>query len=272
MSFRQDRFDWGHLIERFKFPIPDDLSQVAGIVAGSFLSPTLPKNWIKYFEVYMTNRIDAIKETVTFGDPTLVNFSGYGAAVGSRYYPSSMDFVQTLIGPGVPGGERVQFRLTQDYNATVPGMLAWRQQVIRNTGALDTLVHVALDPGNAADVAQGYSLIFADDKIGTVDQPNIDPTTTTTFPSGRSKADFLVKTDYKDGSSVSSRKILVSNEGKILDFSNPDSDTFNKEGNYNLQLVVDSNLFQGRNIDVVLAPEILSQSKKGKTAPDVLKP
>lgn len=269
LSFRENRLDWGHLIERFKNPIPDDMTQVAGIVSGSFLSPTLPKNWIKYLEVFLTNQIDSVKETVAFGDPTLVNFSGYGAAIGSRYYPSSMDYIQTLSGPGVPGGSRVQFRLTQDYNATVAGMFTWRQQVIRDTGALDTLVHLALDPSNAADVAAGYTAIFADDKFG---DPTIDPTTTVSFPRGRDKADFLVKTDYRDGSFVSSEKILVGNDGKVFDFSNPDSDTFNKEGNYNLELVVKSNLFQGRDIDVLIAPEILSHSKGGKTAPDVLKP
>jgi hypothetical protein len=269
MSFREDRFDWGHLIERFKNPIPDDLTQVAGIVSGSFLSPTLPKNWIKYFEVYLTNRTDAIKEAVTFGDPTLVNFSGYGAAVGSRYYPASMNYVQTLMGPGVPGGSRVQFQLTQDYNGTVAGMFTWRQQVVRDTGALDTLIHVALDPSNAADVATGYTAIFGDDKFG---DPTIDPTTKSSFPNGRSKADFLVRSDYKDGSFVSSEKILVSNDGKILDFANPDADSFNKEGNYNLEIVVKSSLFQGRNIDVLIAPEILAQKKSGTTAPDVLKP
>ena len=32
------------------------------------------------------------------------------------------------------------------------------------------------------------------------------------------------------------------------------------------------NLFQGRNIDVLIAPEILSQKKSGTTTPDLLKP
>ena len=277
LSFRDDRLDWGHLIERFKNPIPDDLSQLSSVVAGSFLSPTMPSNWLKYFEVYLTNQVDAVKETVTFGDPTLINFSGYGAAVGSRYYPSSMDYIQTLSGPGVPGGSRVQFQLQQDYRAGT-GRLEWTQKVIDNTATLGTLVHVDIDPSNvnsrsnleAGNCGGGTGCtIYGDDQFGVA---TIDPTTTVSFPSGRGKADFLVSTKYQDGSSVSSEKILVSNDGKILDFSNPDADSFTKEGTYNLEIVVKSSLFQGRNIDVLIAPEILSQKKSGTTAPDVLKP
>ncbi|MBI4061240.1 MAG: FecR domain-containing protein [Elusimicrobia bacterium] len=275
MSFRNDRFDWGHLIERFKYKIPDDLSQLADVVSGSFLSPTMPKNWLKYFEVYLTNRTDAVKETVTFGDPVLINFSGYGAAVGNRYYPSSMDYVQTLSGPGVPGGSRVQFQLTQDYNVGT-GWLSWEQKVINNAGALDTYVHVALDPSNAADVALGATAVYADDKCDSCNgdpiNTTIEPVTTVSFPSGRGKADYQVGTTYRDGSTVSSEKILVSNDGKILDFASVDADTFNKEGTYNLELVINSSLFQGRNIDVLLAPEILSQKKNATTSPDALKP
>lgn len=275
LSFREDRLDWGHLIERFKNRIPDDLSQLANVVSGTFLSPTAPANWLKYFEIYLTNRVDAIKETVTFGDPTLINFSGYGAAVGSRYYPVSMDYVQTLSGPGVPGGSRVQFRLQQNYNVG-PARMEWRQEVRNNVGALDTLVHVDLNTASVGNVAAGYTTIFADDKCASCDgvsPPNtaIEPVTSDFFPSGPGKADFLRRTEYRDGNFVSSEKILVSNDGKILDFSKPNADTFTKEGQYNLEIVVKSNLFQGRNIDVLIAPEILSQYKKGTTAPDALK-
>lgn len=278
LSFREDRLDWGHLIERFKNRIPDDLSQLANVVSGTFLSPTPPTNWLKYFEVYLTNRIDAIKETVAFGDPTLINFSGYNAAMGSRYYPASMDYVQTLSGPGVPGGSRIQFQLLQDYRVGT-GLLEWTQKVRNNVGALDVLAHVDINPANPnalnnlnAELCTGGAsgcTIYADDKFGNV---TIDPgNATVSFPSGPGKADFLVRSNYRDGSFLSSEKILVSNDGKILDFTNANADTFNQEGKYNLEIVVKSNLFQGRNIDVLIAPEILSQKKKGTTAPDALK-
>jgi len=70
----------------------------------------------------------------------------------------------------------------------------------------------------------------------------------------------------------SSEKILLSNKGEILNFANPNSDTFIKEGNYNLEIVVGSSFSQGRNIDVLIAPEILSQKKTDTTTPDRINP
>ncbi|MDD5656764.1 MAG: FecR domain-containing protein, partial [Elusimicrobia bacterium] len=267
LSLRENRFDWGHFIERFKYPIPDDLTQLSQIVANTYLSPSQPGNWLKYLEFYVTNTIDSVKETVTLGDPVPVNFKGYNNNVDLiRYYPASMDYVQTLSGPGVPGGTRKQFQLTQEYASNV---FTWRQQVVRDDGSFDTLIHLSLDPTCVDDVDAGYTGIYFDDKYG---DPTIDPTTSVSYPSGRSRADFLTSTLYRDGSTVSSEKILVSNDGKILDFANVDADTFGKPGNYNLEVVAKSSLFQGRDIDVMIAPEILTQKKAGTTTPDLIKP
>jgi hypothetical protein len=277
MSFRENRFDWGHLIERFQNPIPDDLSQVPAIVANTYLSRTMPANYLKYFEVYLTNTIDGIREAITLTAPVKIDFQGY-TSLGSpdyRYYPASIDYVQTLSGPGVPGGSRVQFQLTQDWNSTWPGQFAWNQKVIRNDGTLDTLVHVTLDPTSVADVNTGYTNILGDDKVGdaTIDT-DLNPNTQSglSYPSGRNRADIFAQTGYWDGSIVSTEKFLVSNDGKILDFSNPTADSFTTPGNYNLEIVAKSNLFQGRKIDVLMAPEILAQKKSGTTTPDALQP
>lgn len=267
----EDRLDWGHLIERFQNKIPDDISQVGAIIDGMYFSKTAPTNWMKYFEVYLTNTIDSVKETIDFGNPTLVDFSGYGAGVGSRYYPSSIDYKQILSGPGVPGGERTQFQVLNDYDSTTPGQFTWTQKVVNNTGALGTLLQLTLDPANATDVSDGYTAALEDhtDLLGGVSDPTIDPVTTEKIPSGKGFADYFVNTDYRDGSSVSSRKLLVSNEGDILKIPSAVGEgTFLKEGSYNLELVVTSNLFQGRNIDVLIAPEILTQKKSGTDMPN----
>lgn len=267
----EDRLDWGHLIERFQNKIPDDISQVGGIIEGMYFSKTAPANWMKYFEVYLTNTIDSVKETIDFGDPTLVDFSGYGASVGSRYYPSSMDYKQILSGPGVAltagagtGGlntdERMQFRQIQDYNSTTPGQFTWTQKVVNASGVLSDMYQITLDPTNAVDIANLGTATFYD--------PAIDVTTTELYPNGPGKADYMVSTVYADNSTLSSRKLLVSNEGDILDIpGSANSGTFLKEGSFNLEMVVTSNLFQGRNIDVLLAPEILSQKKDAIVSP-----
>lgn len=278
----EKRLDWGRLTERFNSKIPDDLSQVGRIVSGMYFSKTKPKNWMTYFEVYLTNTVDSIKETIAFGSPVLVNFSGYGALIGSRYYPASMDYKQILSGPGVAltagagsltntgltslrADERMQFRQIQNFNSTTASKFTWTQYVVNASGVLAPMYRLTLDPTNATEIA-GLDA----DGPGTATYYNsaIDVTTTVRYPSGVGKADYLVSTLYADGSTVSSRKLLVSNEGEILGVpSKADSSTFLKEGSFNLETVVGSSLFQGRKIDVLLAPEILSQKKGG--TPDV---
>lgn len=276
LTLRESRFDWGHFLEKFKNPLPDDPGQWADIVEGTFLSPTMPANWLKYFEFYATNRIDADKETITLGDPVPIDFSGFGLVDPIRYYPETIDFVQTLSGPGVPGGSRVQFQLTQDWDISNAGLFTWDQKVVDNTGTLDTLVRATLDPSDPFDVAVGGCgggpcPIDRTCDTGSCDL-TIDPTTVASYPSGPDKADFLVETSYADGSTFSARKILVSNDGEVLDFANAAADTFTKEGSHNLEIVLKSNLYQGRDIDVLIAPEILSQKKTGTTTPDRLNP
>ena len=60
--------------------------------------------------------------------------------------------------------------------------------------------------------------------------------------------------------------------GEILDFASPDPELFTKAGNLNLEIVSKSSYFQGRKIDVLIAPEILSQKKKGTTDATQLQP
>ena len=280
-----DSLDWGRLTERFNSKIPDDISQVGKIIDGMYFSKTMPANWLKYFEVYLTNTIDSVKETIDFGNPVPVDFSGYGADIGSRYYPSFVDYKQILSGPGVAlalgagaGGlnadERMQFRQLQDYNATTPGQFTWTQSVINNLGNLGVLEQITLDPTNVSDVQEyGYTNALVDNAglydNGLSEDLTISPVTTVSNPSGSGKADYLVSTTYRDGSILSSRKLLVSNEGEVLGIPGlADSSSFLKEGSFNLEMVVTSNLFQGRNIDVLLAPEILSQKKGATDTPD----
>lgn len=275
----QDRLDWGHLIERFNADIPDDISQVGAIIEGMYFSPTAPANWLKYFEVYLTNTVDSIKETIDFSAPVLINFSGYGA--GSRYYPGTIDYRQILSGPGVAAAvgagsltgtgltslnsdERVQFRQTQDWNSSNAGKFTWMQKVVNASGILSNMYGVTLDPTSAVNIGDQGTQTFWDD---TIDPTELTPAYSN-YPSGPGKADYFMKSLYADGSSVSTRKLLVSNEGEILKIGgSATADTFLAEGSFNLELVVDSSLFQGRNIDVLFAPEILTQKKDAVLPP-----
>ncbi|MEI7481013.1 MAG: FecR family protein [Elusimicrobiota bacterium] len=276
----EDRLDWGHLIERFNSKIPDDISQVGAIIDSMYFSKTAPSNWMKYFEVYLTNTVDSIKETIDFTQPVAINFAGYGAGV--RYYPGSIDYKQILSGPGVAlaagADERVQFRQTQDYNSTTANQFTFTQKVVNGSGVLAVLEKTTLDPADSVNVAAGGTNIT--DNAGLWGGPfpsdpdysaTINPVTTEEYLSGAGKADYMVTTAYEDGSTLSSRKLLVLNEGEIMDTTYNPADpagSFLKEGSFNLELVVNSNLFQGRNIDVLLAPEILSQKKAATDTPD----
>ncbi|MDD5208811.1 MAG: FecR family protein [Elusimicrobiales bacterium] len=274
------RLDWGHLIERFNSKIPDDINEVGKVIDSMYFSATAPTNWMKYFEVYMTNTVDSIKETIDFTAPVAINFAGYGA--GTRYYPGSIDYRQILSGPGVAvaagagsltntgltslaADERVQFRQIQDYNTTTAGQFTFTQKVVNASGILNDMYQVTLNQASLADVGAGGT--------ATLYNAAIDPEALTpaysNYPSGPGKADFLAYSLYADGSSVSSRKLLVSNEGDILNIGgSANSNTFLKEGSFNLELVLGSSLFQGRNIDILFAPEILTQKKDATTTAD----
>lgn len=273
--------DWGSLSEKFNSRIPDDISKVGEIIDSMYFSKTAPTNWMTSFEVYLTNTVDSIKETIDFTQPVAIDFSGYGAGVGTRYYPGSIDYKQTLSGPGVAlalgavGDSRVQFQQTQVYSG---GLFTFTQKVVNAAGALGVLEKTTLDPASLTDVANEGTNIT--DNAGLWGGPTptdpdysatINPVTTELYPSGPGKADYLVTTTYEDGSSVSSRKLLVSNEGKIVSTTfDPDApaDSFLKLGSFNLEMVIGSSLFQGRTIDVLLAPEILTQKKEATTTAD----
>jgi hypothetical protein len=122
------------------------------------------------------------------------------------------------------------------------------------------MYQVTLDPTDAVDVANEGTATFSD--------PTIEPAYTVTYPNGPGKADYMTASVYADGSSISSRKLLVSNEGDILDIpGSANSGTFLRKGSFNLEMVVNSSLFQGRNIDVLFAPEILSQKSNAIADP-----
>ena len=271
LSKRQDRFDWGHFLQVFNAPIPNDLSQIPAIVQSAILATNKPSNWLKSYEFYATNTVDAEKEKMVFGDPVQINFAGYGK--GLLWYPSSIDFTQTLTGPGVPGGSRDQFFQHQDYNILNAGAFTWTQSV-QPTAGVNTALTDSLGNAIAANImfaavknpATGVGGVLSGYGTGNTLYDNTN--TVQTSPSGPGKADLFAQTTYPDGSTLSVEKFLVSNDGKILDFNNPTSDIFNANGNYNLEINIKSSLFQGRDIDVLVAPEILRQTTKDSTTPD----
>jgi FecR protein len=259
LSKRADRFDWGHLIETFHADIPNDLSQVPAIVQSGFLAQNQPSNWLTKMEFYATNTVDADKEVMSLGDPIQIDFSGFGK--GKLWYPSSEDFTQTLSGPGVPGGSREQFFQHMDYGVSNANVFTWAQFVQPSataTGSPTEMYRATLDPTSALDVASGFTSAQITNSA-LYDNTN----TTTVYPSGPGKADFQQTTVYSDGAdpatTVSVRKTLVSDNGAILDFGDPTSSAFTQNGSYNLEINIGSNLFQGRDIDVLIAPEILKQ-------------
>ncbi len=278
------RLDWGQIDEQFHAAIPDDISKVGDIISGMYFSKTAPTNWMKYFEVYLTNTVDSVKETIDFTQPVAINFSGYtGVANDFRYYPGSIDWKQILSGPGValaqgagtnaPGlnaDERMQFEQKQDWNQTYANNITFTQSVVDASGAMAEMYQVALNPALSASVQAAEAGAY------TYWNSNIDPTQLTpaynSYPSGPDKADLYGESVYADGSTLSVRKMLVSNEGDILSIpGNAAPATFLKEGSYNLEEVVGSSLFQGRDIDVLLAPEILNQKNNATTTADSFK-
>ncbi|MHB2026403.1 MAG: FecR family protein [Elusimicrobiota bacterium] len=285
LAQRSNRFDWAQISETFSGTLPNDISQVPALVQGTFLSSTRPSNYLTNFDFYATNTIDAEHETIALGAPIAVNLSGYGK--GTLYYPQSIDWNQFLSGPGVPGGTRTQFSQHTDYGQTSSGLFTWTQSIVNNAGTLAQLDQFQLDPANSADVAAGGCSLGGGETcfdyspapinaFGSCTSSNCGQfagfATSTSFPSGPNKADYLAITTYPDASSVSVEKFLIQNDGSVIDFSNATASTFADPGNYSLEITIGSSLFQGRNIDVLFSPEILAQKNDQTQTPDANTP
>lgn len=273
LNSRQGSFNWGHLVENFNAPLPADLSQVPAIVSGGIMSASQPTNWLKSYEFYATNTVDSDKEDIVFGAPTQVNFAGFNNGVTTLlWYPSSIDYTQTLSGPGVPGGSRIQFEQQQDYNTSFAGLFTWAQQVQTNSGLQPVLI-ATLDPADTVNVKAGGSIVYGGQNWVGGTGPNlfVEVNTVPSLPNGPDKADFLQTTTYPDDSTVSVEKFLVGNSGDILGLSGA-STNFAQTGDYNLELNIGSSLFQGRSIDVLIAPEILNQKQQDAPGPSGFQP
>ncbi|HXS99198.1 MAG TPA: FecR family protein [Elusimicrobiota bacterium] len=270
LNSRQGSFNWGHYLETFAAPIPNDLSQIPAIVASGIMAPNQPSNWLKSIEFYATNTLDAEKELFSYGDPVQINFAGFGKGV--LWYPSSIVETQTLYGPGVPNGQRVQFQQLTDYNQSNPGLFTWIQYVQAGSPAADNLQPMfaavmdpaQTDPTNALSPAKGGNVFL-------LNLPVYNNTNTTfSFPNGPSKTDLLASTTYADGSTLSVEKFLLDDAGKILSLNPSGGGVFSQSGSYNLEFKIDSSLFQGRSIDVLLAPSIIQQTGQAASTPDKL--
>ncbi len=270
LNQRAGSFNWGHYVESFAAPIPNDLSQIPAIVASGIMAPNQPSNWLKSLEFYATNTVDAEKELFTYGDPVQINFAGFGKGV--LWYPSTIVETQTLSGPGVPNGSRVQFQQTADYNISNAGLFTWTQAVQAKTGVdnLQLMYAAVLNPSdpNPANPqspasASNGQVIFLNSAVYN------NTNTVSLMPGGANKADLLQSTTYADGSTLSVEKFLLNDAGSILGLG-PTAAVFGQNGSYNEEIKIDSSLFQGRSIDVLLAPSIIQQTGQGATTPDKL--
>lgn len=285
LSHRSDRFDWGHLIQTFNSAIPDDISKAGEIVNATYFSKTMPANWLTSTEFFATNTVDSIKENIVIGMPVAIDFSGYGAGIGVLYYPSSILYTQVLSSPGLaslwngagvgnsadgaPVGpdSRLQFTLSQDYGLTTPGRFTFDEKVPDSvTGLQTSMVTAEIDPTNAGSVASP-TILFGGPGVGNVNYDNTN--TINVQPSGPNMADEGAITFYPDGSAVAVEKLLVNNDGTLVDLTDPKA--FSKDGSYNLEFSIDSNLFT-KDIDVLIAPEILTQAGQGTKSADSLTP
>ena len=268
LDSRAGSFNWGHYVESFAAPIPNDLSQIPAIVASGIMAVNQPTNWLKSLEFFATNTVDAEKELYTLGDPVQINFAGFGKGV--LWYPSSIVDTQTLYGPGVPNGQRVQFQQTVDYNISNASLFTWTQAVQATPGVdnLSLMFAAVMDPSDPnpahpLSAANGGAVVF-------LNAPVYNNTNTVSlFPGGPGKADLLQSTTYADGSTLTVEKFLLDDAGSILGVG-PTAGVFSQSGSYNEEIKIDSNLFQGRSIDVLLAPSIIQQTGQAATTPDKL--
>jgi hypothetical protein len=295
LSHRPDQgtLDWGTFTETFANPLPADLSQVPKIVAGTFMNPNSPSNWLASAELFLTNTVDIYDQKTTIGAPAFINFAGVPGLQPIplselpfyRYFPSSIVTETFLGGPGVAAVAGPPPQLSSNGlwlvdkrqldNTTVPGSLTFTRWVLDTnhdlvgtdvnpvndpTMLLQGTVNPALanpfDPAAYAPYTTERGCYFNQfcGRIATV-----APTGQIIYPNGPDSADTLLVTTYADGTSLTERTSLVNNDGSVVGGALPAGNP--PVGDFNLEFSVGSNIFKGNGgkIDVLISPQIFGQ-------------
>lgn len=236
------RLDYGFMLQTWKLPISrlGDVAQMHHAMWGG--SPTPPANWLTNMNMLIANGLrsdpnrDVATWDMTYGDPTLV----------------------TMRGSDFSGG----FQAQQERKVYVPSSTEF---VFKINGTI--VDHFGSSYNNQT---WSFSSTAQDAKtLVSIDSQK---------PSGDDKMHFQNTRTYSDGTKVTEDHWMIDNAGKIiaLTFSGTIGDKSVQSAkitsDVNFEMRLKSNLLKRADIDVLFAPEMLTDQENSSQSGEKIQP
>ena len=239
LNERADRFDYFYYMGTFNKTLPTDLSLALRQLGGQLDSA--PEYWLTGFETGRSNTRDSIREAALGGHSVDLNANGdVGDDVTAFFDPAADRYVDAT-------GRSVFQTIFDKYGFYVNGTLKYGW-----TGA------------NLQAYANRNWSVNTDPITGAVLGANLPiQSVTSTFPDPN-RIHQNIYESYDDGTFVSWDNYIIDDEGKqagIGDFAGVTTGSAFKQRllGWNYEQVVTATEFQGRKIDLVVAPRIMIQ-------------
>ena len=260
LNERVDRFDYFYYLGTFNKATPDDLSAALKQIQGQAIQA--PEYFLTSYETGRSNTIDAVLERAGGGHLVDVNNNGVAADDVTLAFDARVDGVVRLNVPvpgGAAGNDPFWKALYQTYNLTFNGV---SHHLWNPAGAAPAYNAVTFAGG-----VQNYTThIAAVDVTNVIKPPNCDDNERCTHtPEPGTLKSFIYLQNATGTVWEKFDTYVISDEGKVgkdSDFAGATTGAEFKRVllNWNFQQVITASEFNGRKIDLVVAPKILIQS------------
>lgn len=237
-SSKDSGFDYFTYLGTFNTTLPPDLSIALDELPGTVGAP--PAYYLTAFQVVRSNTTDSIVQMATGGHPVDVNFNGDpNSAVSVLFNPATNSYMNVA-------GLHVYQTLFDNYGLYVDGSLkfGWIGTNIQSG------VYGSVDPPALASTTDPFT-------GATLGTPLPTQSLSTTYPSA-GQAHQVVYQSYSDGTFIQFDNYAIDGQGQIagaLQFEAPTGLL-----NFGYEQVITATQFQGRSIDLVIAPKILVET------------
>ncbi|MHB2025854.1 MAG: FecR family protein [Elusimicrobiota bacterium] len=248
LNDRKSSFNYFYYLGTFNAVLPPDLSLALRELPGAPNAP--PAYYLTAYQTAWSNGLDSVQELTTGGH--LVNVNNNPSGDSSEAVTSYFDPVANAYAP-ISTGQAFYKTLFDNEGLYVDGALksGWTGSGIQTYspgyGSYGPTQATTNDPITGAALAQALPTV----------------TQNATFPNPN-QIHQVIYDSYSDGTFVQYDNYIINNQGEIAQASSFGSTAgtpfIQNLLNYNYEQVITASEFQGRSIDLVVAPKMLVQS------------
>ncbi|MBI4422289.1 MAG: FecR domain-containing protein [Elusimicrobia bacterium] len=272
LNERADRFDYFYYLGTFNRDMPADISVALRQIQGQAI--TQPDYFLTAFETGRSNTTDSVLEQASGGHLVDINNNADAPSAGAGCIAAgTCDDVQYVFDPAVDGVVRL--------NVPSPGTGAgndsyWTTLYQKYDLYFNKVPHVGWNPSGSAPAYNpvtftggvrhyGSDVTHIADETLLVRQPDCIDGDHCTLEPQPGKLHFLIYAENTTGTKWSRfENFIISDEGRVGDASaipsSPRADFKRALLDWNYQQIITSSEFNGRKIDLVVAPRILIES------------